>query len=108
VPNGVPGAAAAANGFGAVVPNGVPVAAAAANGLAATVPPGMPAAEAGPAVAGTPVPSPAPGPGADVAALLRRLEARQQRETRLLVAVVDLLVEKGLFSREEFLARVRR
>jgi hypothetical protein len=128
--NGVTAAAAVAMGYMVPAPNGMPVAAAGgapvpagpdgapaptvAGGTAPGTPGGTwpsapavaPAVASGPA-AGAPA-SAAPGVGAEVLAILRRLDARQRDETRLVVALVDLLVERGLFTREEFLARVRR
>jgi hypothetical protein len=41
-------------------------------------------------------------------ALIANLEDVQRREITALKAMVELLIEKGVFSREEYLARVRR
>jgi hypothetical protein len=42
------------------------------------------------------------------AELLRALEDVQRKEVAALKAMVDLLLEKGIFSREEYLAKVKR
>ncbi len=39
---------------------------------------------------------------------LARLEEQQQRELGAMKALVELLIEKGVFSRDEYLARMRR
>jgi len=41
-------------------------------------------------------------------AVLSQIEEAQRREVSALKAMVELLIEKGVFSREEYLARVRR
>jgi Type II secretion system (T2SS), protein E, N-terminal domain len=47
--------------------------------------------------------------GADHAAeILRAVEDIQRKEVAALKAMVDLLLEKGVFSREEYLAKVKR
>lgn len=40
--------------------------------------------------------------------LLEQIEDMQQREVTALKALVEILIDKGVFSREEYLARVRR
>lgn len=47
-------------------------------------------------------------PGASAGETLQRLEDQQTRELQAIRALVDLLIERGIFSREEYLARVRR
>jgi hypothetical protein len=47
-------------------------------------------------------------PGASAADVLRGLEDTQRRAVAVLKAMVELLIEKGVFSREEYLARVKR
>ena len=73
-----------------------------------------------PARAAPPPPPPAPieppamRPAAPVPAgpnpteLLNAIEAVQRKEVSALKAMVELLIEKGVFSREEYLARVKR
>ncbi|MGI5863310.1 MAG: hypothetical protein ACOX6T_14815 [Myxococcales bacterium] len=62
----------------------------------------------------TPVAPPAARPAAPMPAgqnpseLLNAIEAVQRREVSALKAMVELLIEKGVFSREEYLARVKR
>ena len=61
----------------------------------------------------SPVPPPPrtpayPGAPASADELIGRLEEQQRRELQTLRALVDVLLERGLFSREEYLARVRR
>ena len=48
------------------------------------------------------------GPADHATELLRALEDVQRKEVAALKAMVDLLLEKGVFSREEYLAKVRR
>jgi hypothetical protein len=71
-----------------------------------------------------PVPRPAEAPAAPVAArgaaqpaaavpptaseVLQSVEEMQHRSVAALKAMVELLIEKGVFSREEYLARVKR
>lgn len=50
-------------------------------------------------------PSPLPPP-ADRGLQLEEIEAAQKRQSRAIKSVVELLVEKGVFTREEFLACV--
>jgi len=40
--------------------------------------------------------------------MLRTLEDVQRREVAAIKAMVELLIEKGVFSREEYLAKVKR
>jgi hypothetical protein len=55
----------------------------------------------------SPSPSPAGG-GGSPAELLKAVEEVQRKEVAALKAMVELLIEKGIFSREEYLAKVRR
>ncbi len=55
-----------------------------------------------------PIPQPAARTSDDLHGLARRLEEVQRREAAALHAMVDLLIERGLFSREEYLAKLRR
>lgn len=52
-------------------------------------------------------PPPAP-PRRDPAALLRQIEETQRKEVAALKAMVELLIEKRVFSRDEYLAKVKR
>jgi hypothetical protein len=66
-----------------------------------------------PPVAAPPPPPPvaAPPPAASAgnpAAVLASVEDAQRRELAALKAMVELLIEKGVFTREEYFARVRR
>ena len=70
-----------------------------------------------PRAAPPPRPSPAAAapparaaPGTDDAprAALQRLEEAQRKEIAALRAMVELLIERGVFSRDEYLARIRR
>ncbi|MCE9672750.1 general secretion pathway protein GspE [Myxococcus stipitatus] len=75
------------------------------------------------AVASAPKPAPAPvaarpappvmevpraSTGGSPAELLRSVEEVQRKEVAALKAMVELLIEKGVFSREEYLAKVKR
>lgn len=51
--------------------------------------------------------SPAAG-GQSSSEMLRALEDVQRREVAAIKAMVELLIEKGVFSREEYLAKVKR
>jgi hypothetical protein len=53
------------------------------------------------------VPASAP-PGKSPVDTLRAIEEAQKKEVAALKAMVELLIEKGLFSREEYLAKVKR
>jgi len=52
--------------------------------------------------------APPPAPETGTAGVLSELEETQRREVAALRAMVELLIERGVFSREEYLARVRR
>jgi hypothetical protein len=65
-----------------------------------TAPPPPPAA-APPSMA-------APAVGAAPPAVLSYIEDAQRREVAALKAMVELLIEKGVFSRDEYLARVKK
>jgi hypothetical protein len=54
-----------------------------------------------------PVAPPAVGDDS-VRGLLQRLEEGQRKEVAALRAMVELLIDRGVFSREEYLARIRR
>ncbi|MCP3098583.1 general secretion pathway protein GspE [Myxococcus sp. K15C18031901] len=47
-------------------------------------------------------------PGGSPADLLRSVEEVQRKEVAALKAMVELLIEKGVFSRDEYLAKVKR
>ena len=55
-------------------------------------------------------PPPTPGEAAPPSAseILRGVEETQRRSVAALKAMVELLIEKGVFSRDEYLARVKR
>lgn len=77
-----------------------------------------PAAAAAAAAPARPAPAPArPPPPAEApraaasgspAELLKSVEDVQRKEVAALKAMVELLIEKGVFSREEYLAKVKR
>lgn len=71
--------------------------------------PPAPAAAPPPPVAAArpPPPTAAPG-GQSPSELLNAIEAVQRKEVSVLKAMVELLIEKGVFTREEYLARVKR
>ncbi len=49
------------------------------------------------------------GAGTDnPASLLKKVEQTQRKEVRALKAIVEILIEKGVFSREEYLSKVGR
>ncbi len=55
------------------------------------------------------IPPPPPGASEDsVRGILLRVEDGQRKEVAALRAMVELLIERGVFSREEYLARIRR
>jgi len=55
------------------------------------------------------IPPPPPGASEDsVRGILLRLEDGQRKEVAALRAMVELLIERGVFSRDEYLARIRR
>ncbi|MET0405434.1 MAG: hypothetical protein ABW123_23660, partial [Cystobacter sp.] len=71
------------------------------------------------APAPAPAPTPAPLPpaasretpsvrGGSPVELLRGVEDVQRKEVAALKAMVELLIEKGVFTREEYLAKVKR
>jgi hypothetical protein len=82
---------------------------------------GQPPAQA-PAPAPAPAARPAPAParpsvsgvpavgagGGSPAELLKTVEEVQRKEVAALKAMVELLIEKGVFTREEYLAKVKR
>ena len=70
-------------------------------------PPGGPAARAS-APPPAPRASAPPRPAADPEALLRAIEDSQKKEFGALKAVVELLIQKGVFTRDEYLAKVKR
>lgn len=74
---------------------------------AAGRPSASPVAAAPAPVAPTPAPRAAPTTGSASETLVR-LEEQQQRELGAMKALVELLIEKGVFSRDEYLARMRR
>ncbi|WP_338865372.1 hypothetical protein [Myxococcus stipitatus] len=66
-----------------------------------------------PPAAARPAPAPEPAArggagGGSPADLLRSVEEVQRKEVAALKAMVELLIEKGVFSREEYLAKVKR
>jgi hypothetical protein len=79
---------------------------------------GAAAVAAAPAPAPAPTPAPAPrGPlsretpsvgSNSPVELLRSVEEVQRREVAALKAMVELLIEKGVFTRDEYLAKVKR
>jgi hypothetical protein len=78
--------------------------------------PAAPAAAAAPRLTPPPVARPPAAPEAAAARpasgspadLLRSVEDVQRKEVAALKAMVELLIEKGVFSREEYLAKVKR
>ena len=52
--------------------------------------------------------SPAMAPALSAVEVLRTVEETQRRSVAALRAMVELLIEKGVFSRDEYLARVKR
>lgn len=57
----------------------------------------------------TPRPTPAPDPSVNgLADLVRAIGEAQRTEAKVLMTIVELLIEKGFFSRDEYLDRVRR
>jgi hypothetical protein len=59
-------------------------------------------------VAPAPAPSFAARPASAVTEMLTQLEASQRQEVAALRAMVELLIERGVFTREEYLSRVRK
>lgn len=74
---------------------------------AATSPRGAPASARPVFVSEAPAARPAAASGSP-AELLRNVEEVQRKEVAALKAMVELLIEKGVFSREEYLAKVKR
>jgi hypothetical protein len=81
-------------------------------GQAAAAPPPPPppaarpaAAPARPSMSGVPSVG---GGGGSPAELLKTVEEVQRKEVAALKAMVELLIEKGVFTREEYLAKVKR
>ncbi len=73
--------------------------------------PGPPVASPPPAARpGPPVMSPPPAApvGGNPSELLRQLEEVQRKEVSAIKAMVELLIERGVFTREEYLAKVKR
>ncbi len=83
-----------------------------APGAAGAPPPPVAAAAPEPPVApAAPPPPVAEAPGAasdDPVALLEKVERTQRKEVQILKALVELLIERGVFTREEYLAKVSR
>lgn len=52
--------------------------------------------------------SPSVRPGASPVEMLRGVEEVQRKEVAALKAMVELLIEKGVFTRDEYLAKVKR
>jgi hypothetical protein len=68
-------------------------------------------APASPSVPPSAPPPPSTGNGApreSAVEVLRGVEETQRRSVAALKAMVELLIEKGVFSRDEYLARVKR
>ncbi|GMU61109.1 MAG: hypothetical protein AMXMBFR34_28720 [Myxococcaceae bacterium] len=55
-----------------------------------------------------PVPEPSALTGRSPSEMLRAIEDAQRKEVAALKGMVELLIEKGVFTREEYLAKVRR
>ena len=73
--------------------------------------PAAPAPAARPAAAARPAPAAEAqraAPSGSPAELLKSVEEVQRKEVAALKAMVELLIEKGVFSREEYLAKVKR
>jgi hypothetical protein len=73
----------------------------------AAAPPVQPRAAPVSAPAARPAPPVAAG-GQSPSEMLNAIEAVQRKEVSALKAMVELLIEKGVFTREEYLARVKR
>jgi hypothetical protein len=56
----------------------------------------------------TPSVTPAVSDPADALVLLSKFEASQQKSVAAVRAIVELLIEKGFFTRDEYLAKMRR
>lgn len=61
-----------------------------------------------PAASPAPPPAPQSGPSKTPSELLAGIEEAQRREVAALKSMVELLIEKGVFTREEYLARLKR
>jgi hypothetical protein len=83
-----------------------------ANGAAALKPAAPPPPPPAPVAArpSTELPSvrPAASGGGNPSELLKAVEEVQRKEVAALKAMVELLIEKGVFTRDEYLAKVRR
>ena len=78
-------------------------------GQAAAAPPPPPAARPAAAPARPSMSSvPSVGGGGSPSDLLKTVEEVQRKEVAALKAMVELLIEKGVFTREEYLAKVKR
>ncbi|WP_309888663.1 hypothetical protein [Archangium sp.] len=76
---------------------------------AAPAPPPAPATTSAPRGAlSREIPTARGGVNASPVELLRSVEEVQRKEVAALKAMVELLIEKGVFSREEYLAKVKR
>jgi len=53
-------------------------------------------------------PAPAPAPSPSSADMLRTVEEVQRKEVAAIKAMVELLIEKGVFTRDEYLGKVKR
>src|SRR3954469_5237567 len=76
-------------------------------GAQGTKPP-PPAAEPAPSAPPRPQPQTNGAPRGSAVEVLRGVEETQRRSVAALKAMVELLIEKGVFSRDEYLARVKR
>jgi len=77
-------------------------------GAAPAPPPPRPAAAPPARPSVSDVPSVKPAGGGSPAELLKAVEEVQRKEVAALKAMVELLIEKGVFTREEYLAKVKR
>ena len=69
----------------------------------------VPRADPAPPEGAGPAPAPARLPDLDqVTAMLRTIEEVQRKEVTAIKGIVVLLFEKGVFTREEYLAKVKR
>ncbi|MBN1210314.1 MAG: general secretion pathway protein GspE [Myxococcaceae bacterium] len=69
---------------------------------------GAPSQQAAPRSAPPPPPPAARAVSGNPAELLKTVEEVQRKEVAALKAMVELLIEKGVFTREEYLAKVKR
>lgn len=86
-------------------PNGP---AATAQAVGAEPQPGQPARPPPPKAPPLARPPPSKAPSASAVEVLRAVEDTQRRSVAAMRAMVELLIEKGVFSRDEYLARVKR